>query len=458
MRKKLLTMCIIIVLALSSLYSASLMLEPMFDDPLASEQFLSFYDFNTPIDEAMEHYLENVSLSVVTLGPDDPPYVWFGHSSLVVHDKNIDQSIMYDYGIFSFDEGYYTNFLLGRLEYEIWATSYDARIAMAISENRDVRELELQLSRATKYEIMTLLHDNVQPEYNTYLYHPYIENCATRLRDILDKAVGGQLYRWAHSIELDESFRSLANRHTAHSPILEWSLNFLQGRAIDHPITLWEAMYLPTFLEEALTQFSYIDEHGALTSLVDKEIVHHSEVGHPRFTVLQHSPTLYWRTLLFSLALSFVLIVLARFQSKELFYTKEKIMRFGYGIMNTLIYTLLGAVSTILAVMMITTNHDVTYFNENIIFISPLLLVAALWALLAAGGNPLALYYFRKANTLFAVITALYIVMKLALSFVMIQDSWEFVFSVLPLYIANSTIPFEKIILRKKHILDNANW
>jgi len=108
--------------------------------------------------------------------------------------------------------------------------------------------------------------------------------------------------------------------------------------------------------------------------------------------------------------------------------------------------------------MMVGSNHDVTYWNENIFIISPALLVVSYWALLMSFGNTKALRRFRKANTVMAIGVLIFLVLKLVLFDFLLQANWNIIVVSLSLYGANSTIPFEKIGLRKRRIIDDSDW
>ena len=47
---------------------------------------------------------EDLAISLVTFSPGDDVASWWGHGSLVVEDRRLEQSRLYNYGMFSFDE------------------------------------------------------------------------------------------------------------------------------------------------------------------------------------------------------------------------------------------------------------------------------------------------------------------------------------------------------------------
>jgi hypothetical protein len=118
-------------------------------------------------------------------------YSWFGHAAIVVWQPG-GHGVMYDYGVFDTQQkGFYWNFIRGRMLYNIWATDADWRLELEMEGGRSVVEYRLDLPPQAKYQIMEFLKRNALEENNTYLYHFYKDNCATRLRDIIDAATGG---------------------------------------------------------------------------------------------------------------------------------------------------------------------------------------------------------------------------------------------------------------------------
>ena len=276
-RRHLILLFTVVLIVLSPVAALSLYPDRQIEDPFNSQLMLAQWNFSYDADNVVMTAADNLQIALATMGKGDPLYVWFGHTGLVITDRRSNRSVMYDYGIFSFDDNFYQTFALGRLYYEVWATSAQARYAMAREEDRTVSVVTLELPPSAQLELVNFLNFNISPENKTYLYHHYRENCSTRIRDILDRAVDGQLKTWAETISLDMTIRDLVSLHTASSPLIDWTLNFLQSGSIDHPITLWEAMFLPEVLERALLEFSYTGEDGAVTPIVSsREIIHNA--------------------------------------------------------------------------------------------------------------------------------------------------------------------------------------
>ena len=413
---------LLLISFLSPLFGLSVGFSEVKEDPNSSLNLLKGRVFDYPLSEAELGIAADLEFSLATVGKGEALYEWFGHSGIIVTEKSSNRSVMYDFGIFSFDDNFYQTYALGNLNYEVWATSAPLRIKMTVEENRYLSLLTLNLSPSAKLETLNLLNFTTREPNNIYLYHHYRENCATRIRDIIDGATDGKLQQWAESVVIDETLRQLVDNKTDFSPLINWTLNFLQSGVIDKPITYWDAMFLPSVLEEGLIEFSRLTDIDLANT---KEII--NQAPQPKKSV-----TLFFVPL-FALAVSLI--------SLYLFYSKRKKL---YSVINFVWSFCFGLLSCLLLFMMVMTNHDVTYFNENIIFASPFLLVAA-FILLIKGTES-----FRVANTAMLFILIAYIALKFAFREIFYQNNIQIIVTFLPLYLFNSSLVLRNLTAKEQ--------
>jgi hypothetical protein len=421
----------ILISILNPLASFSLKEEKRESDPRSSQNFLANYDFSKEITPQQLEVAKNLDFSLATFGRGDKIYLWFGHTALAITDKKSNRSVLYDYGIFSFDDNFYQTFAIGDLNYQVWATSTEMRYELTKEEKRDITVLPLNIPDETKLTILELLNFNVSEGNNTYLYHHYEENCSTRIRDIIDKAVDGQLKQWVTTIDFDETLRQLVIRHSYNSPFIDWLLNFLQSGTIDKPITLWDAMFLPSILEEALNNFTYINNKGESISLAPKVEVEYRAPENIRSKTLEKYKSTTPRTFIVAILVAFLI----SFLSSSSFKIIKKI---GFTL-NTLWSFVAFILSLLLLFMVLFSYHDVTYYNENIIFVNPFLGYLALMSLLALFGNKKAERGFKKGNSFLLVLTISFIVVKTLLPNYFYQQNWQIILTMVPLYLFNSS-------------------
>ncbi|RVU42535.1 DUF4105 domain-containing protein [Lujinxingia sediminis] len=335
--------------------------------------------YNTPWGKGLSRP-EDLVISLATFSPGDQIPQWFGHTALVVEDRRFNTSRLYNYGMFSFGDGMLMNFAMGRLLFWVAPAPVAPTYQFYIAEDRDVRVIELNLPPETRAEVAAFLADNVRPENREYLYHHYDDNCATRVRDIIDRSVGGQFndaFDQADSLTL----RGHTRRHSQHLKPMDWLLMFLMNNEIDRPIAVWDAMFLPEVLEEAVLDFEYVDEEGNTQPLALRthRVFESSRAPTPE-TPATHWP--FWAGVGVLLG---ALSTLLGWRASR--HPGRRGPRVVFGLVLGAVAGVFGLVGTGLFVMAAMTDHTVTYWNLNLLLANPLTLLGAFFALRVAFGS-----------------------------------------------------------------------
>ncbi len=92
---------------------------------------------------------------------------------------------------------------------------------------------------------------NARPENRAYLYDYFLDNCSTRVRDVIDGAVGGALRASARA-QARLTLRGQALRMTADYWPLYVALDIVLGPDTDRPIDRWAEMFIPQELARGL--------------------------------------------------------------------------------------------------------------------------------------------------------------------------------------------------------------
>lgn len=319
-----------------------------------SEEELGNTDFSPALTDEEREYYEDCHIYIVTASPTEPVYAYFGHAGIEVEAPGM-PAVMFDYGTFTFDESFYMNFALGRLYYRLFETYADYRYADFLYADRTVRRLELQLSPERKKAVIGFLAYNGLPENNTYLYNYYKDNCATRIRDIYNATTDGAFREWAASIDTGRSFREWSTPCMAPSFFFAFILNYLQGPMVDKDIDLYDAAFLPDVLLSAIEGYE-----GR-----DSELVHRTETRPD----VPESYSVALRSIPLSAAFAAVIL---------LSLSKRRWIRRISDAAAGLAWLFLGLLSSVLLFMMAATNHDVTYWNQNALLISPAVIALAI--------------------------------------------------------------------------------
>lgn len=434
-KRSLLGFCLLLVTC-AGLSAVSVIDNAHAEQPFDSEQMLSKWDFNSLIPESQRQFAEQSKIQLVTIGRGDPLYAWFGHTALVVVPPD-GASVMFDYGIFDFKQDhFYQNFALGRLYYNVMGSYANWRLEDAIAEQRDVRVQTLEFPDAAKLGVIQFLNENVQPENNTYLYHHFKDNCATRIRDIINAATGGAFKEWAQSIPAKGTYRQHVMRHTISNPVVDWGLNFLQSGNIDSPITFWDEMFLPEILEQAVARFSWTWPDGTSHPLVSAtEILNETAGLHIRPENKAETPKVFIPSLFVGLCLGGLgLLLLWWYRKKRNIGTGYRLPRVLFGLYNGIICLAVGLASSILLFMMTASTHDVTWYNENIIFANPWLLVMAVQSFIIAFSSKGNIHGLQRGFRVLSILAAILLILKGVLPDIFHQANLQIFAVLLPYY------------------------
>ncbi len=333
------------------------------EDLFESEKELSAFSFSDTLTEEERAYYGNTELSLITASPSEPVYLYFGHSALSLKAPGHD-AIAFDWGTFGFSPSFYRDFAFGLLYYTLSAGSEAGRLMSFEWEDRTTERLALELDPEAKKAAIAFLRENAKPENITYQYHYYLDNCATRIRDIYAHAKPG-FREWAESVETGKSFRQWSTPYMHPSLFFAYFLNYLQGPSIDEPLNLYQACFLPDVLESAIAEYQGT-EPETLYQTKTREAVPESYSLEARSLAIG------------ALFCAAILLTYPR---------RRWISRVG-NILSAIIYIAMGVMSSLLVFMMLFTNHDVTYFNINPLIISPgVFILGALHIASAAKGE-----------------------------------------------------------------------
>lgn len=365
---------------------------------------------------------EDLVISLVTFSPGDDVASWWGHGSLVVEDTRLKAQRLYNYGMFSFDSTMLSRYAMGRLEFWVAEASVGRTYRFYESYDRDVRIQVLNLTPEQRVQIGQLLADNVLPENRHYLYHHYDDNCVTRLRDMIDRAVGGQL-RQAASAPARMTLREHTRRYTAVSPPMSVLLDFLMNDEIDRPITRWEEAFLPDELEKQVAALQVTGPDGKPAPLVAQNVTYFKSSRPP---VPDLPPGYAPWMLLMGLAVGGSAVGLAYWGRRG-----SRLPRVLLGLEHVVLGLVLGLPGTALFIMWLFTNHTVTYRNENLFLANPLTLLMVPLGLMLVFGSVRARRWLRFVWLALAGLGTLGLVLKVVPPFN--QDNWRLIALILPI-------------------------
>jgi hypothetical protein len=253
---------------------------------------------------------------------------------------------------------------------------------------------------------------NALPENRFYHYDYYRDNCSTRVRDALDRVLGGAIQAQSGG-PASGTYRFHTLRLVAANRPLYLGLALVEGQPIDRPITQWDEMFLPLKLRDYVTQVMVTDSAGNRIPLVKQEETLYQSSAFP-------VPLTPPRWLLPLFALGTLL--------GGLFYwggsrgRENPMARYLLSILGGFWALLTGMAGVIMAGLWAFTDHAVAARNENVLQCSVAALVLAGVLPFALSDRPWALKASRVFAILVGVLSVLGVVLKVLPGFY--QANW----------------------------------
>lgn len=189
-------------------------------------------------------------ISIVTAGPGTELYEAFGHSAIRVKDPVLRLDLIYNYGMFDFNQpNFYTNFAKGNMIYSLARYNFKYFLASYKKDKRWLKQQVLNLNQQEKQAYFSYLQNNALPENKNYKYDPYFDNCATILRDITVSILGKENVNFKDSkTNKNLSLRHLTNNEIKWNTWGSFGLNLIAGTILDKKATTKEYMFLPDYV------------------------------------------------------------------------------------------------------------------------------------------------------------------------------------------------------------------
>ncbi|MCG8553752.1 MAG: DUF4105 domain-containing protein [Proteobacteria bacterium] len=364
----------------------------------------------------------DLAISLVTFGPGDQIHQFFGHNALVVEDKRSNRKTLYNYGLFSFGFDMLPKYMMGRLVFWAGRAPAEPTYRQYMAGNRDVRIHELNLVPERRLAVARQLEHDVLPSNRDYLYHHYVNNCSTRVRDVIDGAIDGQLKQAGqHPARL--SFRSHTRRYAQVSTWFDLLLVFWMNDHMEQAIRIWHEGFLPEELERQVLAASYLTPDGRRVALVARTETRFKSSR----TSTPELPSRLWPELLVcGLSLGGIAVALERKRRR----TRRRWPVRALGAHNACVGLLFGLPGLLLFLMATLTEHTVTYYNENLLLANPLTLLAVPLGIGLWVRPERSLRRLRRLWGMLALLSILGLLLKALPSFD--QDNWLVVALVLP--------------------------
>ncbi len=199
-----------------------------------------------------------LKIHVLTMGQGEELFTRFGHIGLMVENTEYRTKKVYNFGTFDFaDPDLRVRYVRGFLNYWLSIGSYIRTVRRYRDFDREMVVRTLDLTQEQAAEIEHRLEVNALPENREYAYRHYLDNCCTRIRDLLDDVTGGLLSQGRDQEPTGRTFRDWTKRALTGLPVMSTLILFSLGPAIDQPITRYDEQFLPIVVAEDLDDIRF---------------------------------------------------------------------------------------------------------------------------------------------------------------------------------------------------------
>jgi hypothetical protein len=307
---------------------------------------------------------EHTKVSLLTSSPGEDLYAQFGHSAIRITDTLSGQDLVFNYGLFDFNTpGFYVKFIRGKLPYQLGIQRFDAFLNAYIEENRQCRELEINLNEKERLALINFLSVNYLPENREYPYDFFFDNCATRIRDILENKF--QANYPDTSLVKKASFRHFLAEYVGQNSWINVGFYLILGLPADAIVTFRDEMFLPDYLEKHLEN-AFLGGQPLAKNKIN--------------ILFQNQPQPSNSFLLSPILVSCLLFLMALILT--IYYTKR-----WTKIFDTVFFSLISLSGILFVFMWVGTDHFVTHKNMNLLWANPLYILVILNLYLGKNGK-----------------------------------------------------------------------
>lgn len=295
-------------------------------------------------------YTDSARVSLLTCSAGEALYSKFGHSAIRVHDPYDGTDIVYNYGLFDFNTpNFYLKFIRGKLPYQLGIQSFSDFLWEYQYEGREVQEMPLELGLEEKRQLLEFLAYNYRPENRKYPYDFFFDNCASRIRDVLENTAA-MTYIPEDTVRPQKTFRQLLDEYIAQHPWIDFGIDLILGLPADRKASFRDEMFLPDYLAWNLEagQTPRAPIAGETVLLLER-------IPPPASRSLLPPPFVFF---------SLLFLVFAIVSWKGAGWIRKSL--------DAAFFLALGLSGALFTFMWAGTDHDATHANLNLLWASPL--------------------------------------------------------------------------------------
>lgn len=317
--------------------------------------------------------IDNIEVSLITFYPGDEIFEVFGHSEiLVTKGKN---AYFFNYGVFDFNSpNFLGRYIMGETDYmcAIMPPTLDG----GIKPGRKIIKQDLNLTPEQAQQMLDMLLTNARRENCVYRYRHFSDNCSTRPRDIIEKAIGQKIDYSKCDYVVGKTLRQIMTYYTRNYPWEQFGIDLALGAACDTVVDARTQTFVPLFLMNAISNVEVDNGNGPEKLVKATNVVME---GDDKGLVLPPTP---WY--LHPLTVAIVLLIFTVIISYQN-WKHRKVSRWY----DTLLFTVAGLAGCVIFFVEFISTHEAVLPNYNILWLHPLLLLLAILPWIKRAKKPL---------------------------------------------------------------------
>ena len=308
---------------------------------------------------------------LLTCGPGTETYSIYGHSALriVISEKHTDK--VYNWGVFDYETSNFAwKFAKGRLDYMLDTEIFNGFLKGYYFEKRYVYSQKINIDAKETSRLIELINENLRPGNIKYRYDFFYDDCTTRIRDLLEKAIGKNLIYPPPESGKIPTFRDMVAKYQNPYPWLKFGVDLIMGSTADKKAFFRDRMFLPIDMKDELS----------------KTVIQRSEkriplLQNPVFLLSFEPPSIKQNffispPFIFTLVIILILILAALTKNRR-----------AVRIIDITIYSVFSLLSILMIFFNFFTDHVQMRWNLNIIWLNPFIIVCLVMLLMNKTGT-----------------------------------------------------------------------
>lgn len=197
-------------------------------------------------------------VEVLAIAPGPQLYAHWGHNALRLRlepgprgEETFDR--VFDWGHFRYGRAFLWRYVTAQPYYRLKTEPFADVLERYRQRQRWIVAQPMTMSRAQALGLLRTIEAALAVRDGEFPYDSLINNCTTKLRDLLDAELfAGALRRATAQATDGRTFREISDLHLRHVPLTRWAVNLVYSVFADRPLSRWDAAYLPIALFDLL--------------------------------------------------------------------------------------------------------------------------------------------------------------------------------------------------------------